>query len=312
MKFLSLEKIKSDYGKGLIAKSDYIKKMYKIHGHLFDYVGFLEQTDISKIEINNCQVIMTSREDDIKLICPLGDQRTTPVEMLNFDFYEKEEMGIVCTLMEKDFTFFDIGANIGWYTIKVAKSFKNASVFSFEPIPRTFSLLKENIKLNNIKNAKVFNVGFADENKKTPFYFYEEGSGNASLRNVSSKSSVEKILAQIVRLDDFVKGRKLVVDFIKCDVEGAEFFVFKGGYTTLLSDKPIIAVEMLRKWTARFDYNPNDTLQLLRSIGYKCFTIEGNRLKEFVKMDERTVETNFIFLHKEKHQMQIKKLIRKK
>lgn len=311
MSLLSLEKIKADFQKGLITKPEYIKKMYLIHRHLFAYTDFLKKTDIRKIEINDEGVLMTSRKDSFRLICPSSDQRTAAIEILNFDAYEKEEMEIIFSLMEKDFIFFDIGANLGWYTIKIAKAQKNARIFSFEPILATFTLLKKNLEINKIKNAQIFNFGLADENKKTNFYFYDESSGNASLKNVSRKAKVKKITARIMKLDDFMKGKNLKIDFIKCDVEGAELFVFKGGFATIRDNKPIIVVEMLRKWAAGFGYNPNATIQLLTGIGYQCFTIKKKKLKKFTKMNDQTEETNFVFLHKEKHRKQIKKLTRK-
>lgn len=308
MKLFSLEQIKSNYRKGLFSKPQYIKKMYSIHRHLFDYAKFLKNTDIGKIEIGDDQVVLVSRDNEVKLICPQNDQRTSLIEALNFGSSEKEETEMILSLMKKGFTFFDIGANVGWYTVKIAKTVEKANIFSFEPIPQTFAILKKNTEINEIKNPKLYNFGFSSENKKTSFYFYEQGSGNASLKNVSHRTRIKKITARVKKLDDFVKENHLKIDFIKCDVEGAELFVFKGGFATIRDDKPIIFVEMLRKWTAGFGYNPNVTIQLLADIGYKCFAIEKKKLKEFIKMDEQTKETNFIFLHKEKHQKQIKKL----
>lgn len=308
MKLISLERVKSEYKKDLFSKSQYIKKMYFIHRHLFDYSHFLKNTDIGKIEICDNRVVLISRNDNIKLICPENDQRTTFIETLNFGSSEKKETEMILSLMEKGFTFFDIGANVGWYTVKIAKTVKNAKVFSFEPIPQTFTILKKNTEINGIKNSKLYNFGFSSENKKTDFYFYEQGSGNASLKNLSHKTRIRKISGRVKKLDDFVKENHLKIDLIKCDVEGAELFVFKGGFATIKDQKPIIFVEMLRKWTAGFDYSPNVTIQLLAGIGYRCFTIKKKRLKEFAKMDERTLETNFFFLHEEKHQKQIREL----
>ncbi len=305
---LSLKQVKADYEKGLLSKPQYIKKMYQIHRHLFDYSRFLKNTEIGKIEISDNQVVLISRDKDVKLICPENDQRTNLIEVLNFGFSEKEETEMILSLTEEGFTFFDIGANVGWYTIKIAKTVKNAKIFSFEPIPQTFAILRKNIEINKITPPQIYNFGFSSENKKTFFYFYEQGSGNASLKNLSHKVKIKKIPAQVKKLDDFVKKNHLKIDLIKCDVEGAELFVFKGGFVAIRDQKPIIFVEMLRKWSAEFNYNPNVTIQLLASIGYKCFTIEKKKLKEFIKMDEQTPQTNFFFLHQEKHQKQIKRL----
>lgn len=92
------------------------------------------------------------------------------------------------------------------------------------------------------------------------------------------------------------------VDFIKCDVEGTELFVYEGGKKTIEKYRPIIMSEMLRKWAHKFNYHPNDIINLLTELGYQCFVInENSNLKKFDKVLEETVETNYYFLHKEKH-----------
>ncbi len=91
------------------------------------------------------------------------------------------------------------------------------------------------------------------------------------------------------------------VDFIKCDVEGAELNVFRGGLKSIAKHKPIIFTEMLRKWSARYGYHPNAIIDLFHSNGYRCFVINQKMLSKVTKIDDDTVETNFFFLHKDKH-----------
>lgn len=193
----SLQKIRSDYHKKMMDKQEYIKRMYLIHRYLFDYAKFIKNTDVGKIEISDDQVVLVSRDAKVKLICPQNDQRTNFIEVLNFGFSEKEETEMILSLMKEGFNFFDIGANVGWYTVKIAKTVKKANIFSFEPIPQTFNILKKNTEINGIKNSKLYNFGFSSENKKTFFYFYEQGSGNASLKNISHKNKIKKVPAQV-------------------------------------------------------------------------------------------------------------------
>jgi hypothetical protein len=64
----------------------------------------------------------------------------------------------------------------------------------------------------------------------------------------------------------FVAKNNAKVDFIKCDVEGAELFVYQGAKATLMQQKPIVFTEMLRKWAAKFDYHPNDIIALFDEL----------------------------------------------
>ena len=61
---MTLHEIKSLFLKGDITKADFIEKMQNLHKSLWDYAGFLKNSDISKIEISDDTVIMTSRKTD--------------------------------------------------------------------------------------------------------------------------------------------------------------------------------------------------------------------------------------------------------
>lgn len=294
---MDLTSIKTKFRKGTITKPSYIRRMHKIHEILFDYSKFITSTDISDIHITDGNVTMTTRDKNIILSVDPYDKRVIPLEILNFAHYEQECLDMMRKLIKSGSIIFDIGANIGWYTINLAKSVHDSRMYAFEPIPQTFRTLRENIKVNNVRNAKVFQYGLSNEEKIMQFYYYSEGLGNASSKQMTTRYMNKKLLCRVRKLDTVVREQKVHVDFIKCDVEGSELFVFQGALETLKRDTPIIFVEMLRKWTKKFEYHPNDTIQLLKSLGYRCFTIQRGKLKEIFSMDATMVETNFFFLH---------------
>lgn len=306
---MKLDKLKKTYLNNQIPKAHYIEKMFRIHKYLYDYSQFIKDTDIEKIEISDNSVVMMTREK-IKIICDKNDRRIVPMEILNFGSYEKEETRMFLSLLDNGSYVFDIGANFGWYSLLFSKYFKNAKIFAFEPIKRTFNYLKLNIKLNNASNIKPFNLGFSDKNGEGVFYFRTAESASASLADLKEDRRAKRVVCKMARLDDFVRSKKLKVDLIKCDVEGSELLVFKGGREVITKNKPIIFAEMLRKWSAKFNYHPNEIISLLKSIGYECFTAKGGLLKKLAKMTDETVETNFFFLHLIKHGSKIKQLSR--
>ena len=293
------------YKKKDIDKSTFIKDMYASHHtKLYEYAEYLHKTDIEKITIENNRVITTSRKHGIKIECNSGDYRIAPIEVLNFFDYEKDESNmienLICFGSEKR-NFFDIGANIGWYSIMVAKSNRNVLVHSFEPIPKTYQSLVKNVDLNSLPNISTHNFGFSEKSGEFDFYYYPEGSGNASSANVTGRSDTEVVKCKVKTLDEYVTESNMQIDFIKCDVEGAELLVFKGGMDAIKNSKPIVFSEILRKWSEKFNYNPNEIFSLFYNLGYQSFTVENNYLKIFGNMEESTVETNFFFLHVEKH-----------
>lgn len=310
MYFNKLVQLNTEFKNGNISKEDYIEKMHDVHKILFDYTEFIKNTDIKRIIIDDDILKMVSRERKITLICDQKDHRSIPLEILNFNNYEKIEIEFILKLVKNCHCILDIGANVGWYSINISKENKNAEIFAFEPIPQTFKYLSENIEKNNVTNIKIFNYGFSDEEKYLNFYHYPEGPGNSSSRNLSGREDINKIVCKVRKLDDFVAEKKLNLDFIKCDVEGAELFVLKGGIKTLKTDKPIIFIELLRKWAKFFEYHPNDIIELLKELGYRCFTIKEDYLVEFYQMDDNSLETNFIFLHQEKNSDLINQYVR--
>ena len=305
-----LLKTKNKFKNNEIDKWEFIDDMYDIHSSLFDYSEFLCDTNISKIEIIDNKVVMSFRDSKIKFICKKNDKRLAPLDVLNFNEYERAELDMQLALIDSDFTVFDIGGNFGWYAMNVAKSKPNSHVLTFEPIPSTFQSLNENIQLNKIENIESFNFGFSDKEGSFDFFYDPMLSVNASLANVSGNERTETVTCMVKELDNFINKENIKVDFIKCDVEGAEFFVFKGGVNLIKRDLPIIFTEMLRKWTAKFNYHPNEIIGLFKDLGYSCFSLNEGKLELFDLVTEDTTETNFFFLHNEKHVAQISRLVR--
>jgi len=281
-----------------INKAAFIQRMYEeCHSQLFEYQDLIKKTNVKSIEINNKEIIVTTKDRGVRLAMVKLDRRIAPVAMLNFDDYERDETEMINKLVKDGDTVIDIGANVGWHSLNLALAKRNCKIYAFEPIPATYNHLLRNLELNAIDNVKSYNYGFSDKIGEFDFYYYPEGSGNASLANLSGRDSVTKINCKLSTLDCFISESNLQINFIKCDVEGAELLVFKGGIETLKKDKPIIFSEILRKWSAGFDYDANEIFRLFFQIGYKAYTIDGLFLKPFYQMDETTVNTNFIFIH---------------
>lgn len=84
-----------------------------------------------------------------------------------------------------------------------------------------------------------------------------------------------------------------------------------GGVDFISKSLPVIFSEMLRKWSAKFGYTPNDIIKLMEEMGYGCFAVtNGAGLRECPVVDESTVETNYFFLHRGKHKNIINKLVK--
>jgi FkbM family methyltransferase len=196
----------------------------------------------------------------------------------------------------------DIGANIGWYSLLVDSINKSSSIHAFEPVPNTFKRLSDNCSINQANTITCHNFGFSSEPGSFPFYFYPEGSGNASIRNLAGRDDAQVIDCELRTLSDFCLDLppSTSIDFIKCDVEGNELFVFQGSTSVLQKHKPILLVELLRKWCAPFGYHPNEALELMFGLGYSAYGVHSSgALIPIRSILDSTTETNFFFVHPE-------------
>ena len=309
-----LSEKKFDFMQGRIDKHRYMEEMFIAHRYLFEYPQLISTSPIKKIEITEEQVVFTADHNgDRLLICCDGrDAYSLPLLLMNLSACEDEEFTMMLKLIkEGDSLFLIYGANVGWHTINLSLKRQGIAVYYFEPIESSYNYLKKNLALNNLNSDKAYNIGISDENKKVKFYFDVKYAMASSMANLRDHSDTVEGESQVFKLDDFVSTLPSLekLDFIKCDVEGAELLVFRGALETIRHYKPIIFTEMLRKWSAKFNYHPMEIVHLLKGIGYQCFIIHKENLIEFIEMDENTSETNFIFLHRKNIRLNYRKCL---
>lgn len=312
---MDINSVKSEYKNNKLNKAEFALKMHEFHKVLFDFSTALANTEIAKIEIEDGHVIFTSRETGfhpagVKFYVDTVDKRVTPLEAFNFDQYEQADSEMLYKLVNDGDTIFDIGANIGWYSNHLSKKLPLASIYSFEPIPDTFAQLRSNTQLNKSGNVTLNNFAFSDKIQVLPFYYSPTITGASSSVNITENSTMVKLECQANTIDNFIEENNISkLDFIKCDVEGAEFMVYKGGIASIEKYKPIVFSEMLRKWSAKFNYHPNDIISLFCNWGYNCYTTRKGKLELVPEVTDETIETNFFFLHPEKHAAKINSLV---
>ena len=311
---MTIKNIKNKFETKALNKVEFVNTMHELHKVLFDFSENLQGTEISKIEIEDGKVIFTSRKNSFhpggaKFYVDVLDKRITPLEAFNFNMYEQEDSEMLYKLVSENDTIFDIGANIGWYSNHLSKKLPGSTIYAFEPIPETFAQVKRNTELNGAKNIVLNNFAFSDVKQTLTFFYSPTVTGASSSVNITENSEMAKLECEANTIDNFVKENNITqLDFIKCDVEGAEFLVYKGGKETFEKHKPIIFTEMLRKWAAKFGYHPNDIIDFFTQFGYHCFTSHDGKLKPIAKVTDETMETNFFFLHPVKHAAKIKSL----
>jgi len=187
-----------------------------------------------------------------------------PIELVSF--YEQfREYYPLCELETKrwfvdhvrpDWWIFDVGANVGYYTILFSQLAPQGRIFAFEPTS-TATMLRENLKHNNVQNAEVHEIalGLATGDREDRIY------------RVWGKEGELKTYP-FYRLDDFVKEHAIRrIDCIKIDVDSFDFEVLRGAERTLLEHSPIIVIELNHQLQLR-QQSVAEALEWLARRGY--------------------------------------------
>ncbi len=161
----------------------------------------------------------------------------------------------------------DIGAHLGFFTIKAAKIASSGTVYAFEPFSMHYTLLKENILSNKIRNVKFYNQAITDRAGELTFYYTKHSDpGDTSLFkiNPSEKTYEEKVKS--ISLQDFFKQEKIEnCDFLKLDCEGAEYSILMTADDSSLAKIQKIAMEW-HKFEP--DHDPKGLAEFLRENGF--------------------------------------------
>lgn len=148
---------------------------------------------------------------------------------------EPESTRIIQQTLKTGDVVVDIGANIGYYALMEARLVgKEGVVYGIEPSPKNINLLKKNIKLNNFKNLKTYQIGIGDKKGTAKMYVSPHSNLNSLVRQKNRKI-INTIDIEVRTLDDFLKDKKYP-DLIRMDVEGYEYSIFKG-MKKILSDE---------------------------------------------------------------------------
>ncbi len=180
---------------------------------------------------------------------------------------------------EKKIIFWDIGANIGLYSIYAGMKFKNIEIICFEPSTSNTRALSRNISINNLYNKiKIFPLALSDQENIISFFNetkFGEGSSISSFNseinevgNLLEKNKVKnKYNIYGTTIDYLITNNILECpNYVKIDVDGIEHLILNGA-KQLLSNNNLreLSIEMNHGYTKQF----NDINKIMKDNGFK-------------------------------------------
>jgi FkbM family methyltransferase len=162
----------------------------------------------------------------------------------------------IARLVHPGDVFYDIGANIGFFTLIAARLVGEAGcVCAFEPHPRNAAAVRDNAGLNGMAHVRVYEAAAGREARVEELLMTAwDGGGALAASPARPAAPVERTAVRVVPLDAFIRDERLPAPtFVKIDVEGVEEEVLEGMEETIARAKPALLYEVDGGEKADFD-----------------------------------------------------------
>lgn len=207
--------------------------------------------------------------------------------------YEPVETELLKKLVKPGDTVLDIGANIGYYTLILAGLVGDGGkVYAFEPDPTNYDLLRRNVELNGYKNIVLVQKATSNQNGSLRLYLCAD---NKAMHRVYASQYCEDDFVEIeaVKLDDYFAGRDEQIDFVKIDIEGAEYAAIEGMRSLLGKNERLkLVTEYTPVAIKEFGIDPPEYLRLLADCGFG-FSLIDEEHDRLTPMDVRQVAETY-------------------
>lgn len=207
--------------------------------------------------------------------------------------FEYESIRIFKKLVLNAEVFFDIGANIGYYSLVASALNPKIKIVGFEPMPAAIKFFKKNIAINSFKNIQIEEIALSDKPGSITFYAVKSrkfldipdhlnGDGTINLNNINSSLN-EQINVQTDTLDAFVERNKISrIDMMKMDTEASEHLILSESKNVLATIRPIIMIEVISNKIE------SDLIQIFEKNNYTFYLAEKRGLRKVVNLNSQT------------------------
>jgi len=204
--------------------------------------------------------------------------------------YEWSETRFVEGMVKPSYVCFDLGTHIGYFSLLLSKLVGDQGrVFSVEASPTTFARLQRNLALNSCRNVTAVNRAIGDH---MGFVGINTVDGNTGSSSITDSGDVP-----MTTLDALVRDSKVDrIDFIKCDIEGAEMAFLRGATGALQRFRPTLLMELNANALAQFGTTPQRVVDHLHSLNYRLFRPTWKGLNELSSLPGEDEYFNIVAL----------------
>lgn len=223
-----------------------------------------------------------------------GFRLRLPVRYFRYfpDDYEAPNIQFLQSSVQEGSVVLDVGAHIGLFSVIAARCVgQHGKVVAYEPTPTTFRLLRHTIHINQLKNVVTpVTAAVGHESGEINFYVSDNAADNSnSLVAYKTDRKLYPVTVPLTTIDLQVREQGLSrVDFIKIDVEGAEYDTLRGARETLTTYKPKVILAIHPDAIESKGDSLHAILQELHRLPY-TFTNQGQPMSDVEFLTNRTL-----------------------
>ena len=178
----------------------------------------------------------------------------------------------IMSYVKQDDVIFDVGANIGRFTLVFASLAKRGKIISYEPDPDSFSALKSNVEINKFANVKLINKALGDSQGNLNLFKVNPHNSGMNRIGLFDISEFDSIAISVDTLDKELEHLNLErLDIIKIDVEGFEHKILLGAENTIKRFRPILFIELVDENLTDNDSSPDEVITWIKNQNYELF-----------------------------------------
>lgn len=227
--------------------------------------------------------------------------------------WHEPELDLIQYVVKPGDTVLDIGANFGVYSYYLSSAVgPNGCVYAFEPIPTTCNSFRMIAKVLRLQNVELFEKACGDKPGVLKFTvpLQENGAIIPGIVHMSGRNNSragkerharferhKEVECEVIVIDDFLPTLERV-SFIKCDVEGADFYALRGARKTIERNKPLVVTEINPWFLDGFGVDLKEFVGFFEAMGYRLYRFIDGRLE--LTPIEAVEEDNWIFVHEDK------------
>jgi len=250
-----------------------------------DFLKLLEGSIVLTFNRHDQRRLMNTRKGTKRIKTIYGEFYSWEDDLITyqlekFSAHTRNELSMLRSVIKRGDNILDIGAHIGTFSLPFSMfNHREGNIYSFEANPNNFSLLAENIRLNNLGDVITATNAVVSKEADLEFSGSLPDGGNSGMFYFKTGSESSESPVTSVNIDawhaQLTEGKQ--INLIKIDVEGAELSVLKSCQEVINKYKPVLYIEINDKALRRFETTTKDIENILAPLGYRFFRNIGER-----------------------------------